>query len=174
MPDAMNFNQSAFCDDAHLIQNPPGGPNALAFRMRLKVDRNHCASSIANVVVDGTASDPQCGVLHRGTTATLAFTASQPLNRATFSFDVVRGNGNDVGEDTGGFVEAGTSVHGYTRSGTQFTANVPVSQLFAASNCPSAAFAETLNVAAMATNGSVRLSGYDAPERHAAFAIITP
>jgi hypothetical protein len=171
MPDPANFNQSKFCDDAHLILS---GANALAFRMRLKVDRAHCSSSIGDASVDGGGSDPQCGILHRGTNAGLSFVASHPRDRATFGFGVVRGNGNNVGADTAGLVGAATAEHGYTRSGTQFAATVPVSQLFASSGCPSAAFAETLNVAAMATDGSYRLNGYDAPERHAAFAIITP
>src|SRR6185369_184706 len=171
MPDPANFNQSKFCDDAHLILS---GTNALAFRMRLKVDRAHCSSSIGDASVDGGVSDPQCGILHRGTNAGLSFVASHPRDRATFGFGVVRGNGNNVGADTAGLVGAAAAEHGYTRSGTQFAATVPVSQLFASSGCPSAAFAETLNVAAMATDGSYRLSGYDAPERHAAFAIITP
>jgi len=174
MPDPANFNQSKFCDDAHLIQNPPGGPNALAFRLRLKVDRDHCVSLIADAAVDGTSSDPQCGVLHRGANATLAFTASHPHDRATFSFGVVRGNGNDVGANTGGFVSAATANNGYTRAGAEFSANPTVNQLFGPSGCQSAAFGETLNVLAMATDGSNRISTYDAPERHAAFAIITP
>ena len=174
MPDPLNFNQSKFCDDAHLIQVPPGGPNALAFRMRLKVDRSHCASAIADAAVDGSAADPQCGILHRGTNATLAFTASHPHDRATFSFGVVRGNGNDVGANTGGFVSAATANNGYARVGAEFSAAFTMAQLFGASGCPSAAFAETLNVAAMATDGSNRISAYDAGEKHAAFAIITP
>lgn len=174
MPDPANFNQSAFCDDAHLIQTPPGGPNASAFRMRIKVDREHCSSSIGNAAVDGSTSDPQCGILHKGANATLSFTASHPRDRATFGWNVVRGNGNNVGADTAGLVSAATAEHGYARSGSQFSAIVPVSQLFASSGCPSAAFAETLNVTAMATDGSNRLWSYDAPELHAAFAIINP
>ena len=174
MPDPANFNQSTFCDDAHLIQSPPGGPNALAFRMRIKVDRAHCTSSIGDAAIDGNTSDPQCGVLHKGANATLSFTATHPRDRATFGFGVVRGNGNNVGADTRGLVGAASAVHGYTRSGTLFSATVPVTQLFAGSGCPSAAFAETLNVAAMATDGTYRLWGYDAPELHAAFAIINP
>jgi hypothetical protein len=174
MPDPANFNQSKFCDDAHLIQSPPGGPNALAFRMRLKVDRDHCVSLIADAAVDGTYADPQCGILHGGTNATLGFTASHPHDRATFSFGIVRGNGNDVGANTAGFVSAATANNGYIRMGAEFSAAIAVSQLFGSSGCPSAAFAETLNVAAMATDGSNRISAYDAPQRSAAFAIITP
>ena len=174
MPDPANFNQSTFCDDAHLIQTPPGGPNASAFRMRLKVDRDPCTSAIADALMDGAGADPECGILHRGTNATLAFTASQPHDRATFSFGVVRGNGNDVGANTGGFVSAATANNGYARVGAEFSAAFTMAQLFGASGCPSAAFAETLNVAAMATDGSNRISAYDAGEKHAAFAIITP
>ncbi len=174
MPKPGHFNESTFCDDAHLIQSPPGGPNALAFRMRLKVDRAHCTSLIADAAVDGTASDPQCGILHRGTNATLAFTAFHPRDLATFGFGVVRGNGNDVGANTAGLVSAATAHNGYARVGAEFSATIAVGQLFGTSGCPSAAFAETLNVVAMATDGSTRLSGYDAPELHAAFAIITP
>lgn len=171
MPDPANFNQSTFCDDAHLILS---GTNASAFRMRLKVDRAHCTSSIGNAAVDGTTSDPQCGVLHRGNNATLSFSVSHPRNRATFGFTVVRGNGNDVGENTAGLVGAATAEHGYARIGTEFSATVPVAQLFASSGCPSAAFAEDLKVRAMATDGTNRLYAYDAPERLAGFAIITP
>jgi hypothetical protein len=174
MPDPTNFNQSSFCDDAHLIQSPPGGPTAQAFRMRVKVDRAHCASAIANAAVDGTVSDPQCGILHRGLHATLGFTASHPHDRATFGFGVVRGNGHNVGADTAGFVSAPTAHNGYTRLGAHFSANITTSHLFGTSGCPSAAFAETLSVRAMATDGSYRVDAYDAPELHAAFAIITP
>ena len=173
MPDPANFNQSTLCDDAHLLQTTPGGPDALAFRMRLAVDRNGCTSHIADASVDGTASDPQCGILHKGTTARLAFTASHPHDYATFSFGVVRGNGNDVGADSSGLVSAATTEHGYARAGTEFSnPAIAVSQLFAGTKCLSAAFAETLSVVAMATDGSNRISGYDAPFRTAAFAII--
>jgi len=174
MPNPLNFGESKFCDDAHLMLSPPAGPNASAFRMRLKVDRGHCDSVMGDATVDGGAPDPQCGILHRGANARLSFSASHPHDRATFSFGVVRGNGNDVGANTAGFVAAATAFHGYTRAGSEFSAIVPVSQLFGASGCPSAAFAETLNVAAMATDGSLRLGNYDAPQRSAAFAIISP
>jgi hypothetical protein len=173
MPDPANFNQSTFCDNAHLIQSPPGGPTALAFRMRLAVDRRHCTSLIADAAVDGTVSDPDCGILPRGSTLRLAFTASHPAGFATFSFGVVRGNGNPVGVETAGLVTASTAEHGYTLVGSEFSnANIVVNNLFAGTICASAAFAETLGVAAMATNGSDRISGYDAPFRSAAFAIV--
>lgn len=173
MPNPSDFNESTFCDDAHLILLSPGSPNATAFRLRLNVDRASCTGGIGNAEVDGSASDPQCGILYKGKNATLTFDAGHPRNRATFGFRVVRGNGNDVGANTGGLVGAATAQHGYVRSGTAFSAVVPVSQLFASSGCPSAAFAETLNVAAMATNGSDRLSGYDLPQGSAAFAIVS-
>ena len=174
MPDPANLLQSKFCDDAHLIQSSAGGPNALAFRLRLKVDRGQCISLIADAAVDGTSASPLCGILHKGTLATLAFTADHPRHLATFSFGVVRGNGNDVGASTGGFVSAATANNGYVHAGAGFSADIAVSQLFGLSGCPSAAFAETLKVLAMATNGSSRISAYDAPERSAAFAIISP
>jgi hypothetical protein len=86
--------------------------------MRLAVDTRHCTSLIANAAVDGTVSDPQCGILPRGGTLRLAFTATHPAGFATFEFKVVRGNGNPVGVDTAGRVTASPAEHGYTLLGT--------------------------------------------------------
>jgi hypothetical protein len=101
-------------------------------------------------------ADTVCGLLHYGTNknlvATMAFTASQPANYATFSFELVKGVNPvvlPVVPPTGGPVTAAVSP---------FTGTV--SNLLG--TCTIAGFAEDLYVAATINNGWSRQSQYDA------------
>ena len=86
-------------------------------------------------------------------TVTMAFTASQPANYATFSFDLVRGV-------TGVTLPSPPPSSGpITAAVSPFTATVAA--LLSAS-CPTAGFAGELYVAATINNGWSRQSQYDA------------
>ena len=85
-----------------------------------------------------------------------------------------------VHTNTSGLVNAATADGGYNRSGDQFSNNLfSVTDMLTVSSggggainqCAGAAFAETLYVKAMATDGSVRMSQFDS-SAVAAFAII--
>ncbi|MFT3979687.1 MAG: hypothetical protein QM687_04400 [Ferruginibacter sp.] len=156
---------------------PDGGSNAFGFKMTFRVNNDTCSAVIDNIMVinnDGTTtdSDTECGFAQYKDKATskvkFSFEASHPENFATFSFDVIRGNGNPCPDaDTGGMV-IGSSSNGYTLSGGKYTKEVPAANLLG--NCTQAAFSENLYVAALATNGSRRLWEYDRSDV-AAFAI---
>ena len=184
IPDPANFNHNVIADDAH-IYPAPAVTDALGMRIRVRIDRRMTTCSIDDAKVDGVAADPQCGLLNytAGSTAQLGFRAAHPDHRATFSFVVVRGNGQAVygnSPNTSGLVSAPTAVNGYSRSGDDFTNSsfsvedmltVPAGGSATPAHCAGAAFAEDLYVKAMATDGTYRLSKYDS-SKLAAFAII--
>lgn len=185
IPDPANFNDNVIADNAH-IYPAPAVTDALGMRIRVRIDRRKTTCSIEDAKVDGVAADPQCGLLNyaAGSTAELGFRAAHPDNRATFSFVVVRGNGQAVqgnSPNTSGLVNAPTAFSGYNRGGDNFTNHsFSVAQMLSVpasggalepTHCAGAAFAENLYVKAMATDGSVRLWDYDS-SGVAAFAII--
>ncbi len=97
-----------------------------------------------------------CGVLHYGTskttTVSLAFTASQPANFATFSFSLVRG------------VTSVVLVPPLPDGAPVGTASSPITATVGnlLGSCPVAGFAAEVYVAASMTNGWGRQSQYDA------------
>jgi len=97
-----------------------------------------------------------CGLLHYGTntstTVSLAFTASQPANYATFSVSLVRG------------VTAVVLVPPLPNGAPVSTASSPISATVAAllGTCSIGGFAAEVYVAATMTNGLNRQSQYDA------------
>jgi hypothetical protein len=97
-----------------------------------------------------------CGVLHYGTatttTVSIAYTASQPANYATFSVSIVRG------------VTGVTLVPALPSGAPVSTAASPITATVAAllGPCPLAGFAAEVYVAATMTNGLGRQSQYDA------------
>jgi hypothetical protein len=129
--------------------------------------------------VNNNASDPNCGLLYtalNGTnTARLGFRAAHPDNKGTYRFGMVRGNGQTNGlgavpvSGVLGTVNNGYTLLGDNYSRADFDANVWID---AGSCANGAAFAQSLSVLAMATDGTQRLQAYDAPYRMAAFAII--
>ncbi|WP_153795774.1 hypothetical protein [Foetidibacter luteolus] len=146
----------------YLVQDGGNPANAVGFQFIIRVDNNDCTAAIDDIVVhnfDGTdaVSDPDCGfVAYKDpvtSTATFSFTASHPNNFAVFGFNVTRGNGNPVPvANTSGMV-IGDSSNGYVLAGGKFSKTIFVNQLLGA--CSKAAFAETLSVTNLATNGSV-------------------
>jgi hypothetical protein len=124
--------------------------------LTIMVNNQSCVATLSAPVVGGVPADTVCGLLHYGTNknlvATMAFTASQPANYATFSFELVKGVNPvvlPVVPPTGGPVTAAVSP---------FTGTV--SNLLG--TCTIAGFAEDLYVAATINNGWSRQSQYDA------------
>jgi hypothetical protein len=145
---------------------------AFNLQVKVRIDNALCYAHIqdANITVNGvTEYSGKCGFLHYtgvNQIVHISFIASQPRNFATFNFRVVKGNNTDPispSIDQSGYVIS--SVGLYTLSGGIFNDNVLVSQL--CGSCPQAAFAENLYVYSLATDGTRRLSEYDASDTNA-------
>lgn len=155
----------------HLIRDLNG--KVIAFRLVLHVDNNPCEGEIHDVNGSGLVLDTDCGFIQYapGASVDFAFKARHPHDFATFSFQTVRGSSNDVpAADASGSV-ASSPVNGFTRNGAGvYSKNgVPVSLLLGA--CDKGAFAETLSVWAMATDGWSRLWYLDRYPAAKAFAL---
>jgi hypothetical protein len=118
--------------------------------MLIHVDNSQCVAALATPTLNGNAADPNCGLLHyTGVTSMpvkMPITATQPNGFATYSFEVVKGVNEIIGN--GGIVPAISPI------------SEPASALLG--SCTIAAFGEYLYVAAMANNGWSRQSQYDA------------
>jgi hypothetical protein len=140
-----------------------GTGKTVGFRMVVRVDNNDSVAVIDPVGGDITP-DPACGFHEYASTSddvTLSFEASHPNGFATYDFDVVRGATTHVpAAETTGVTGAGGNDGFSHMGGSVYSRDVSVGTLIG--GCPSAAFAETLRVYAMAQNGYSRLSGYDA------------
>ena len=147
-----------------------GGGNAVGFRLVLHVDNRQCFGTIPSVIVAPGANDTRCGFLEYAPTAiaTLAFRASHPANYASFGFDVARVATLLPSASASGLVDA-AAANGFSRSGDTFSKGISVTGLLSEAlpmgetPCIRAAFAESLHVYALATNGYGRLSSLDAP-----------
>ncbi len=141
-----------------------------AFKMLVRIDNSKCQSDIYTVKVDNQpASIDCCGFVKYkplGVEADLAlsFKAVHPNNFAVFSFGVSKGTcGAVAGAGATGMVI--DSASGYTLSSGIYEKHFTPLQLL--DNCyingtGKAAFAETLSVIAMATDGTYRVSSNDA------------
>lgn len=139
-------------------------PNLVSQDLLIEVNNQQCVAVLQASVLNtspATSAD-SCGVLHYGTTKTttvsLAFTASQPANYATFSLDLVRG--------VTGLGSPPLPAALPTGPVTAAPADSPVSPAPTVSDllgsCPTAGFAAELYVAATMTNGNDRQGQYDA------------
>jgi hypothetical protein len=163
--------------ESNLIRDP-ATLKVTAYKLLIYVDNNSCEAAIHNVELGGTPVDP-CGFLNYssdGQTLHVAYKAKQKNNHATFSFVIVRGSIGAV-DSAAGSVGIGVS-NGYTRDASSiFSKDVLISYLLRAIGgnpaCIRAAFAESLYVAATATDGWSRLSYLDASDLKA-FALSPP
>jgi len=129
--------------------------------LSIMVNNQSCIATLSIPLLNGVPGDSQCGLMHYGTNqswlVTMAFTASQPANYATFSFGLVKGV-NPVAlaaaPPTSGPVSTASSP--FTSTVSNLLANTPPPP------CTIAGFAEELYVAATMTNGWGRQSQYDA------------
>ena len=134
------------------------GSKVVGFRMVIHVDNNPCEAVIHPVKIGSRVANP-CGFLNfdnTGDLVTIAFKARHENDFATFNFEINRGS---VGLVEGASGKVGTAVSGYSEANGEYSKDVLVSYLLRALNpgdepCVRAAFAETLYVRAMATNGS--------------------
>lgn len=147
-----------------------GGGHTVGFRLVLHIDNRVCSGTIESVTVTPGSNDTKCGFLvyGPGANAAISFRASHPGNFASFGFSVARVAKLLPSASASGLVDD-ASANGYTRSGDLFTKPVAVTTLFneglpiGETPCTRAAFAESLHVYALATNGYGRLSYLDAP-----------
>ena len=167
---------------ANQVESQPAGPAFLIptgedgfkpFRMKVRIDNQGCSAQIFSVEVDGTAASTECGFVQYtskgGSSVNFRFRASHPNHFAIFSFGVRRGTSAAVlpGANTGGMVIGATANYTLGADGVYRNA-VNVGGLLGA--CDKAAFAESLYVDALHTNGTSILNLFDASDL-AAFAL---
>jgi hypothetical protein len=143
--------------------------DAGGFVFTVLVDNSRCSANINPITLSSGGVVDDCGFLRYSPNdfATLAFDAVHPHNRATFSFGLVRGALAVPVAGAGG--EVGALVSGaYNSAGTgHFSHDFPVGTLLGPvpghlDTCENAAFAASLDLDAKATDGTTRLSHYDA------------
>jgi hypothetical protein len=175
------------------IGNAPFGPNevdtdpapaanlivesgmVVAFRMVVHVDNIPVEAEIHPVKIGAVEAD-SCGFLNYGSTAdliTLGFKARHEHDFATFSFNINRGS---VGSVESASNKVGVPTDGYSESNGEYVKDVTIAYLLrpltpGGTACVRAAFAETLDVDAMATNGWGRLTYLDRNGSPLAFAL---
>lgn len=160
----------------YLTLDPATSGNALSFSLKVKVDNSAVTAQInPPVLLDSNGSaaasgqSGPCGVIQFANQTTtpqsvqLSFAATEPFNFATFSYAVSKGSSGASIVGANGYVFASASP--FTLSGGEFSDDISVATLLG--GCPSAAYAETLSVASLATDGSVALSETGGP--YAAF-----
>jgi len=158
--------------EEHLIRN--AASEIIAFRLVLHVDNNKCTARIYSVQVDGSATADECGFVSYASkvssNALIRFRPFHPHNFARFIFMIRRGTTITPVEQADGPV-GDSVVDGYTRNAASiFSKSVAVSNLLG--SCDKAAFAETLYVNAIATDGwSDELDYLDSGLASAAFAL---
>lgn len=143
--------------------------NVVAFRLIVHVDNIPCEAQIYPARIGLTTANP-CGFLNYSSTADLvrlAFKARHEHDFATFSFNVNRGSVGSV-ESASGRVGI-NPTDGYSEADGEYSKYVSASALLG--GCVRAAFAQTLSVDAMATNGWGRLSYLDRDGMPLAFAL---
>lgn len=166
-PDYNNHLFSVNAPDSLLALN--SATTASSFKMQMRIENGKCAAEVFKVNVNGApASLDCCGFVKYapgGVEADLSisFEATQPRNFAVFSFGVVKGTcGGVANANADGMVIDDAGGYNLT-SGVYEKHFTPAALL---DNCYNngtgkAAFAETLHVYAMATDGYARLSGND-------------
>ncbi len=148
-----------------------GAGKAIGFRFVMRIDNQPCYADIKDALIDGVATHSECGFgqyYDKNTSqVTLGFEASQPHDFGTYSFNVVKGNGNPAGPtNTSGYLTVAND--GYSVTNNNFKKNVAAASMLG--NCDQAAFAEHLYVRALHTNGNRQIWEYDRSDL-AAFAI---
>lgn len=138
------------------------GGKTVAFRLVLRVDNNPCEAEIFTISGAGLEVSANCGFVQYqpGVSAHISFKARHPNNFAMFWFHIHRGTGINVPEASASGSVGDSPINGYLRNvasifskyvsvTTLLTSNTPVGVI----PCTKAAFAETLDVDALATDG---------------------
>ena len=158
---AIDNSQNA--PDTYLNLHSGDNTKADSLKVNVRVDNAPCVGDIHDAVLAETnALSGPCGFIHYSDVTQhihLSFEASHPRNYAWFGYGVVKGNGTQpTGIGPSGFVVS--AVDGFAMSAGVFSKDFTVTSLL--NGCPGqAAFAENLHVAALATDGTNRLYGFD-------------
>lgn len=164
IPDYNNADFSVNAPDGLL--EAPTATTANAYNMLMRVDNGKCSADIFTVKVNGNpASLDCCGFVSYkpgGVDADLelTFLATHPNNFAVFRFRLNKGTCGDVaiGDADGMVID---SASGYTLSGGIYDKHFTPADLLGTcygSGTGKAAFAETLSVISMATDGTYRVT----------------
>ena len=154
---------------AALLLDPNAG-TADGYRMLVRLDNSKCHGNIFTLNVNGMAAATDCCGFVKykpgGAEADLelSFLATHPNNFGVFSFGVVKGTCGPVA-NTGARGMVIDSASGYTLSAGVYSKHYTPVQLLDScykDGTGKAAFAESLAVISMATNGASRLSNNDA------------
>jgi hypothetical protein len=163
-----SYTTTAAAGDRTLIETGTG--HVVGYRLVLHVDNRECFGTINDVTLGGALAGP-CGFLEYDAAeeeALISFRASHPDNFATFSFRLVR-VATPVAEGAADGRVDDLDDNGFSRAGDTFSKPLSVDTLMhsgldaGATPCTRAAFAESLHVSALATDGYARLSSLDAP-----------
>jgi len=156
----------------YLTLDPSTHGNALSFSLKVRVDNSAVTAQINPVELQGSGPAGPCGMIqfaNEQQTVELSFVASEPFNFATYSYELNMGTSGTIAFASGyvfaTFPYNETGLADFSLSGGEFSDDTSVASLLG--NCPSAAFAETLSVASLATDGWVPLSQTGGP--YAAF-----
>jgi hypothetical protein len=154
------------------------GADVVAFRMVIHVDNNVCEGAIYPVSGPGLVVDAACGFIQYplNSNATISFRAHHPNGFARFDFDTNRGNAINVPAASAAGGVHDPAVNGFVRNAptSVFSKDVPIGPgagTLLGQTCTKAAFAETLQVDATATDGWRRLSHLDGDQPASAFAL---
>jgi hypothetical protein len=152
----------------YLTLDPAAPGNALSLSLKVRVDNSAVTANIHQAwLLDGSGmplpnggSGP-CGFIQFNAPSQnlqLSFVASEPFKFATFDYNVTKGDSGASVIGAGGYVFANAPP--FTLSGGVFSDAVSVASLLG--TCTQAAFAESLSVSSLATDGSGALweSGY--------------
>lgn len=161
VPHYDTFSPSVDAQDKFLI---PNGTKASAFMMVARIDNSRCEADIYKIKVNGAeVTTDCCGFVPYPLNASIevAYRAFHAQNFATFGFTIKKGTCNDAAQssltnasgmvigDAGSYVRDSNSIYRHT-----FT---PDQLLGICGTEGKAAFAELLNLHALATNGSNQL-----------------
>lgn len=164
-----------------------GGGNVVGFRLVLHVDNSVCSGWMNDVTVNANPAGP-CGFISYppGSSALIHFHAGHPHDFAKYTFEVVRGSSGRVevacapspASSYPALPLVTVAANGFTRDvSSNFTKFVPIDNgnpaqdLVGTCTDGKAAFAEALNVYAMAIDGWERLYWLDANPTIKAFAL---
>lgn len=162
VPDYNSFSPSVDATNQNLELN--GAAQASAFKMVARIDNRRCEADIYKIKVNGSeVSTDCCGFVPYPPNASIevSYKAYHPENFATFGFNIQKGTCNDPTQtaltNASGMVIGNAGV--YTRDNNSIYRHTftPAQLLGICSTDGKAAFAELLNLQALATNGSSQL-----------------
>ena len=148
-----------------------GAGKVVGFRLVVHIDNNPCEAIIYPTSVSGNSAGP-CGFVNYspGADAHISFKARHPNDFATFNFGLYRGSAGEILDVSGSVGDS--PINGFVRSTASiFSRDVQVTALVDACPRGAAAFAETLHVDALATDGWSILQYLDAHAVPKAFAL---